>query len=181
MTHQCVSQSRMTVASLDDGGGGGYALLARCYGCRGRSWMKEEGVGTWIQTGSPRHSPCFQTVRAGRESRDTPGGVSGNHCCCCCTSNLDGNVSGILTPLDKLGDLMARGQMRRLEDHDPVGRKRLRWPSCANIQPLCPSPTVARSPCLAPSGGTALCLVLVLGPFPNVALTLGATLHPWLS
>lgn len=100
----------MTVVSLD-GGGGGYALLARCYGCRALSWRKQEGAGMWIQTGSLRHSPCFQMVRAGRASKGTPGGVSGNHCCCCYISNPGGNESGTLMPPDTLGDLMARGQM----------------------------------------------------------------------
>lgn len=41
VTHQFVSQSRMTAASLEGGGDGGggcdYVLLARCYGCRALS------------------------------------------------------------------------------------------------------------------------------------------------
>lgn len=102
----------MTAGSLDGGGGGyGYALLARCYGHRTQSWRKPEAVGTWTRTGSLRRSPCFQTARAGKVSRGTPGGGFGNRCCCCCTSGPGGNERGTLTPLDKPGDLMARGQM----------------------------------------------------------------------
>lgn len=167
----------MTAVSLG-GGGDGYALLAHCYGCRALSWRKQEVAGTWTQTGSLRHSPCFRTARAGRESRGRPGGASGSHCCCCCISNPGGNESVTVTPPDRLGDLMAGGRMRRLEDRDPGAHRRLQWSSCANIQPLCPSPTVAQPPCLAP---TALCLAVAPDPSPSAALTLGATLHLWFS
>lgn len=105
-----MSQSRMTAESLD-GGGCGYAPLARCYGCRALSWRKRGAAGTWTRTGSQRRSLCFQMARAGRVSRGTPGGAFGNHCCCCCTSGPGGNERGTLTPLGKLGDPMARGQM----------------------------------------------------------------------
>ena len=179
-THQCVSQSCMTAVSLD-GDGCGCALLARCYGCRALSWRKLEAVGMWTRTGIPRHSPCFQMVRAGKASRGTPAGVFGNRCCCCCTSDPGENERETSTPLDTQGDPMAKGQMWRPADRDPVGHRRLQWLSYANIQPLCPSPTAAQPPCLAPSGGTALCLVWVQYPSPSGALTLWVTLSPWLS
>lgn len=102
----------MTAVSLDgDGGGYGYALLARCYGYRAQPWRRLEAAGMWTQTGSLRHTPCFQMARAGKASRGTPDEVSGNRCCCCCTSGPGENEHGTLTPLDKPGDLMARGQM----------------------------------------------------------------------
>lgn len=170
----------MTAVSLD-GDGGGYALLARCYGYRVPSWRKLEAAGTWTQTGSPRHSPCFQTVRAGRASRGTLAGVFGIHCCCYCTSDPGGNERWTSTPLDKLDDLMVMGQKRRLEDHDPVGRRRLRWPSYANIQLLCPSPTAALPPCLSPSGETTLYLVSAQDPSPSGGLALWVSPPLWLS
>lgn len=91
--------------------GYGYARLACCYGYKALAWKRLEAVGMWTQTGSQRRSPCFQTVRAGKASRDTSGGVFGNHCCCCCTSCPGGSERETLTPLDGLGDPMARGQM----------------------------------------------------------------------
>lgn len=101
----------MTAESLDgDGGGYGYVQLVRCYDCRAPSWRKQEAVGMWTQTGSLRRSPCFQTARVGKASRGTPGGAFGNRCCCCCTSGQGGNERGTLMPLDKPGDLMARGR-----------------------------------------------------------------------
>lgn len=107
-----MSQSRMTAVSLGgDGGGCGYALLARCYGCRAPSWKMSGAAGTWTQTGSLRRSPCFQMVRAGKASRGTPGGAFGNRCYCCCTLGPGENEHGTWTPLDKPGDLMAKGQM----------------------------------------------------------------------
>lgn len=99
----------MTAVNLDgDGCGYGYALLARYMAL---SWRKPEAVGTWTRTGSPRRSPCFRTVKAGMVSTGTPAGAFGSRCCCCCTSGPGGNERETWMPLDKLGDLMARGQM----------------------------------------------------------------------
>lgn len=93
-----------------DGGGYGYARLVHCYDCRAPSWRKQGAVGMWTQTGSLRRSPCFQTARAGKVSRGTPGEAFGNRCCCCCILGPSGNERGTSTPLDKLDDLMARGR-----------------------------------------------------------------------
>lgn len=65
----------------------------------------------WIQTGSLRHSPCFQMATAGKVNKGTSDGEFGNHCCCCCTSGPGENEHEIWMPLDGLGDLLARGQM----------------------------------------------------------------------
>lgn len=101
----------MTAVSLDgDGAGYGYALLTRCYDYKALTWRRPEAAGTWTQTGSLRRSPCFQMVRAGKASRGTSGGASGNRCCCCCTSCPGGNERETLMPLDGPGGLMARGQ-----------------------------------------------------------------------
>lgn len=101
----------MTAVSLDgDDGGCGYALLVRCYGRSGPSQRKQEAVGMWTRTGSLKRSPCSQMARVGKVSRGTPDVVSGNRCCCCCTSCPGGNERGTSMPLDKLDDLMARGQ-----------------------------------------------------------------------
>lgn len=93
-----------------DGDGCGCARLVRCYDCRALSWRKREAMGMWTQTGSLRHSPCFQTARAGKASRGTPGGEFGIRCCCCCTLGPGENERGTSMPLGKLGDLMARGR-----------------------------------------------------------------------
>lgn len=102
----------MMAASPDGGGAGcGYVRPTRCCEHKALTWQRAVAVGMLTQTGNPRRSPGFQTVRAGMASRGTSDGASGSHCCCCCTSCPGGSGRETSTLLDGPGGPTAGGQM----------------------------------------------------------------------